>query len=332
MAIQLKKAQRKRVKLKIGLSAPSGGGKTASSLILAYGLLKGEHPDWSDDEIWAHIALIDTENGSGELYAGVTIGGTHIGEYNVISIDPPYEPQKYIDAFSACKEAGMEVCIADSLTHAWSGQGGLLEKQGNISKRTGNSYTAWREVTPLHNKMIDAILQTDMHFICTMRAKTEYVQEKDNNGRTTVRKIGLAPVQRDGMEYEFSMFIDIDTDHQAYVSKDRTGVLDGEYFTITPETGEKLAKWLQTGAAPDSAPKVILTKADSTPKPEETLEALIPQIDAIAKELPELGVDKAIIAATVKDLTGGIVNYKNIKDAAVAKRVLAALSKMKEGN
>lgn len=328
MAIQLKKAQRKRVKLKIGLSAPSGGGKTASALILAYGLLKGEHPDWSDEDIWSHIALIDTENGSGELYAGVTIGGTHIGEYNVIPIEPPYEPQKYIDAFAVCKEAGMEVCIPDSLTHAWSGQGGLLEKQGNISKRTGNSYTAWREVTPLHNKMIDAILQTDMHFICTMRAKTEYVQEKDDKGRTSVRKIGLAPVQRDGMEYEFSMFIEIDADHQAFVSKDRTGVLDGQYFTITPEAGEKLAKWLQSGASPDAAPKVVMTKADSDPT--ETLESLIEKIDAAAKELPTIGVDRSVIAATVKDLTGGIVNYKNIKEAVVAKRVLAALTKMKE--
>lgn len=222
----------------------------------------------------------------------------------------------------------MEVCIADSLTHAWSGQGGLLEKQGNISKRTGNSYTAWREVTPLHNKMIDAILQTDMHFICTMRAKTEYVQEKDGNGRTTVRKIGLAPVQRDGMEYEFSMFIEIDADHQAFVSKDRTGVLDGQYFTVTPETGEKLAKWLRTGASPDAKPTVVMTKADSTPT--ETLESLVEKIDAIAKELPSLGVDKSAIAATVKEMTGGIVNYKNISDAAVAQRVLAALNKMKE--
>lgn len=328
MAIQLKKAQRKRVKLKIGLSAPSGGGKTASSLILAYGLLKGEHPDWTDEQIWDKIALIDTENGSGELYADYKIGSTQIGVYTAVSIEPPYEPQKYIDAIHACKDAGMEVCICDSLSHAWSGRGGLLEKQGNVSKRTGNSYTAWREVTPLHNQLIDAILQTDMHMICTMRAKTEYVQEKDGNGRTTVRKVGLAPVQREGMEYEFSMFLEIDADHQAYVSKDRTGVLDGQYFTVTPDTGMKLAKWLEGGAPASVQPTVVAVSSETTPV--ATLDTIIDEIDELAKELPEHGVPKTSIANAIKNVTGGMANYKNIKDLTIANQVLEALKEMKE--
>lgn len=330
MALTLKKAQRKRVKLKIGLAAPSGGGKTASSLILGYGLLKGEHPTWSDEQIWDKIAIIDTENGSGELYANCRIGRTDIGAYNAISLEPPYEPGKYIDAINACKDAGMEVCIVDSLSHAWSGRGGLLEKQGNVSKRTGNSYTAWREITPLHNALVDTLLQTDMHVICTMRSKTEYVQEKDEKGRTTVRKVGMAPVQRDGMEYEFSMFLEIDADHQAFVSKDRTGVIDGQYFTVTPDVGVKLAHWLE-GGAPASTKDVIVSTYDNVAPEPVTLSDVIVQIDAIAKSLPDKGIAKADITATIKNITGGIANYNNITDKSVADKVLAALKKM-EGN
>lgn len=330
MSIVLKKAQRKKVKLKIGLSAPSGGGKTASSLLLGYGLLKGEHPDWSDEQIWDKIALIDTENGSGELYANTQIGTTAIGVYNAISIEPPYEPQKYIEAIAACKEAGMEVCICDSLSHAWSGQGGLLEKQNNISRRTGNSYTAWRDITPLHNQMVDAVLQTDMHMICTMRSKTEYVQEKGPNGKTTVRKVGMAPIQRDGMEYEFSMFIEIDADHQAFVSKDRTGVIDGQYFVVTPDVGIKLAKWLDSAAPADSGAKVVSTYDPPKSDPTPTLADVIQSIDSKAKTLPDKGVDKAAVIETVRKATGGIANYNNIKDIKTAQAVLAALSKLEE--
>ena len=332
MALTLKKAQRKRVKLKNGLAAPSGGGKTASSLILAYGLLKGEHPDWSDEKIWDHIAIIDTENGSGELYANCRIGSTVIGSYNAISLEPPYEPSKYIEAINACKDAGMEVCIVDSLSHAWSGRGGLLEKQGNVSKRTGNSYTAWREITPLHNALVDTLLQTDMHVICTMRSKTEYVQEKDEKGRTTVRKVGMAPVQRDGMEYEFSMFLEIDAEHQAFVSKDRTGVIDGQYFTVTPSVGENLAKWLDSGAPADSKPVVVseYSKPTAPAATANDVPSKIIEIDAKVKKLQANGVSKDDIVAAIKNVMVSTANYNRIEDMKTADAVLANLNDLEE--
>lgn len=330
MAIVLKKAQRKRVKLKIGIASPSGGGKTASSLILAYGLLKSEHPEWSDEEVWDRIAIIDTENGSGELYANCRIGDTDIGYYNAVSIDPPYEPQKYIDAMVACKEAGMEVCIVDSLTHAWNGQGGLLEKQSNIAKRTGNSWTAWRDISPLYQKLVDTILQTDMHFICTMRSKTEYVQEKDDKGKTSIKRKGMSPQIRDGMEYEFSMFLELDTDHQAFVSKDRTGVIDGQYFIVTPEIGKRLAKWLD-GGAPETAKPVVVAKIDTTPTPTTSapdLQSTILAIDAKAKELQTSGVDKNEIVAVIKGVMGNTANYNRITDINMAQDLLSKLNAM----
>ena len=331
MAIELKKAQRKKVKLKIGMSAPAGGGKTASALILAYGLLKGEHPQWSDAEIWDKIALIDTENGSGELYCGATIGTTFIGEYNVVSLDPPYDPQKYIEAMAVCKEADAEVCIVDSLSHAWNGQGGLLEKQANIAKRTGNSYTAWRDISPVYQKLIDTILQTDMHFICTMRSKIEYVQEKDERGKTTVKKKGMAPQIRDGAEYEFSMFLEIDEEHQAFVSKDRTGVIDGQYFVITPAVGEKLAKWMDSGAPATAKPVVVArAKTEQTEVRAESLSEKIMTIDATAKRLQANGVDKNEIGQAIKGVMGNTANYNRITETEMADSVLSALKKLED--
>lgn len=328
-SITLKKAQRKRVKLKLGISSPSGGGKTASSLILAYGLIKGENPKISDEEAWSKVAIIDTENGSGELYANMKVGTTQIGEYNAITIDPPFDPQKYIEAIDVCQEAGIEVCIIDSLTHCWSGQGGLLEKQGNISKRSGNSYTAWREITPLFNSLIDKILQCDMHMILAMRSKTEYAQEKDEKtGKTTIRKLGTAPVFRDGIEYEVTSFFEIDTEHQAFVSKDRTGVLDGQYFVITPDTGKKLAKWLEGGVAADAKDEVVLRRTSKVDS-ETELNAILEKIDTMAREYLDSGIEKKIVLDAIEQ-AAGIKNYHAIKDVDVARKTLEALNTLKK--
>ncbi|GFN32499.1 AAA family ATPase [Paenibacillus xylaniclasticus] len=267
---QLRRASRRKAKLKLGLAAPSGGGKTLGSLLIAYGLMLEKYPDATEDERWSKIAIIDTENGSGELYVGLTIDGLKIGEYFTIPVTPPFTPKKYIEGIKTCHSEGIEVCILDSASHAWAGQGGLLEQQGNVAKRTGNSYTAWRDVTPLHNQFVDTMLQTDIHIIVTMRSKTEYVIEKDSNGKSSVRKVGLAPIQRDGMEYEFTAFFDIDAEHNAYGSKDRTTIFDQQYFKISPETGRQLMRWLETGedVRVTNAPPSI-KKAEAAPAEEE---------------------------------------------------------------
>lgn len=255
--MELKKAQRTKAKLKLGISAPSGGGKTLGALLIAFGLMKEKYPNLKEEELWEKIAIIDTENGSGELYVGKEIANTRIGQYNAITLEPPFDADKYTDAIGLCHKSGMEVCIIDSTTHLWSGEGGLLQKQGEVAKRTGNSYTAWRDITPQHNRFVDKMLQTDMHIIATMRSKTDYVQEKDPQGKTIIRKVGLAPIQKDGMEYEFTLFLDINVDHEAYASKDRTSIYDGKTFKITPEVGETLMEWLEGGTT--KAKEVVAT-------------------------------------------------------------------------
>lgn len=229
---EFKKAERKNAKLRLGISGVSGAGKTYSSLLVAYGITKD----------WGQIALIDTERGSGELYSD-------LGEYCVGQLDAPYTPQKYIDAIKSAENAGFEVIIIDSLSHAWTGEGGMLDIQDAVAKasRSGNSYTAWREVTPLHNKLIDTILQSKCHIIITTRAKTEYLQTEEN-GKKAIKKVGLAPIFRDGLEYEMTTFFEVGLDHTASVSKDRTKLFDGTYFKPSIETGEKLVQWLNGGA------------------------------------------------------------------------------------
>jgi len=265
MALELKKAQRSKAYLKLGMSAPSGGGKTLGALLIAFGLMKEKYPQEPDEFLWDKVAIIDTENMSGELYVDYTVPSTgfHVGHYNAVTLTAPFKADKYTQAIELCREAGIEVCIIDSTTHLWSGTGGLLEEQGNISKRTGNSYTAWRDITPQHSKFVEAMLQTPMHIIATMRAKQEYVQEKNQEGKSKVTKLGLEPEQRKGMEYEFTTFFEIDAEHNTFGSKDRSSIFDQQTFVITPDVGRKMMKWLMGGVT--TAPEVVATahKADS---------------------------------------------------------------------
>jgi hypothetical protein len=235
-AFEIHRATRRRAKLRLGMSGPAGSGKTYSALLIAGGL-------------GGRIGMIDTEHGSGDLYADLLPEG-----YDILRLTPPFTPARYIEAIHALEEAGVSTIIVDSLTHAWSGEGGSLDRQGKIADKSGNSWQAWRQVTPEHNALVEALLQSPCHIIATMRAKTEYVQEKDERtGKQVVRKIGLAPIMRDGIEYEFTTFLELDVQHTAYVGKDRTRLFDGMIFKPSLDTGRQLLEWLETGSD-DPAP------------------------------------------------------------------------------
>lgn len=227
---EIHRATKRRAKLRLGMSGPAGSGKTYSALLIAGGL-------------GGRIGMIDTEHGSGDLYADLLPEG-----YDVLQLTPPYTPARYVEAIHALEDAGVQTIIVDSLTHAWTGEGGSLDRQGKIADKSGNSWQAWRQVTPEHNALVEALLQSKCHIIATMRAKTEYVQEKDERtGRQTVRKIGLAPIMRDGIEYEFTTFLELDLHHMAFAGKDRTRLFDGSIFKPDMETGRKLLSWLDAG-------------------------------------------------------------------------------------
>ena len=224
-----RKAERRKAKLRLGIVGPAGSGKTYSALLIAKGL-------------GGRVAVIDTENGSADLYANVM-------EYDVCTLEAPYTVQKYLTAIDEAEKAGYETLIIDSLTHAWAGEGGLLDQQGKIADAgRGNSYTAWRQITPLHNRLVEAMLTSKCHVIATMRSKTEYVLEADDKGRQVPKKVGMAPVQREGMDYEFTTVFDLSLTHNATVSKDRTSLFDGQIFKPDEQTGKALLEWLESGA------------------------------------------------------------------------------------
>lgn len=234
--MEIRPAQRKKAKLRMGIAAPSGAGKTYSSLLLAFGL-------------GGKVGLIDTEHGSGDLYA-------NLGSYDIIAIEAPYTVSKYTQAIKAFEEAGYSTIIIDSLTHAWAGDGGLLDKQGKLADRGTNSFAAWRTITPEHNNLVDSMLKSQCHIIATMRAKQEYVLETNDKGKQQPKKVGMAPVQREGMEYEFTVMLDVDMNHVASASKDRTSLFDGRFFKISPDTGKELLAWLEDGIEPPQVEKL----------------------------------------------------------------------------
>lgn len=230
----LERASRKQAKIKVSLAGPAGSGKTFSALLLAYGLC-GD---------FSKICIIDAENRSASLYA-------HLGDFQVINLLPPFNPEKYVEAIQLCERSGIEVIIIDSSSHEWNGKGGCLElHEKEVAKmRIPNSFTAWSSITPRHQAFVDAIINSSAHIICTLRSKTEYVLT-ERNGKQIPTKVGMSPITRDGLDYEMTIAFDLDQQHKAFCTKDRTSLfMDQESFVITPDTGKKILEWCNTGEA-----------------------------------------------------------------------------------
>lgn len=237
-----KKAVREKVKAKVAISGPAGGGKSLSSLLLARGLVGPK----------GRMAVIDTENRSALYYAG-SKEFPEIGDFDHDEIRPPYTAAKYIAAINGAMAGGYDVVIVDSLSHIWMGQGGILESVGEVQARGGNKFAAWKPGDKSWNDLLNAVLYSPIHLIATMRSKMAYAEEKDEGGKAKMKKLGLAPQVRDGAEYEFAIVLDIDKEtHTAAVTaagKDRTGLFDGKFFKITPAHGAALAEWLDAASA-----------------------------------------------------------------------------------
>lgn len=192
----------------------------------------------------------------------------------------------------------------------------MLDMQGAIAKRSGNSYTAWRDVTPQHNRLVDKLLQCDMHVCIALRSKTEYVIEDNDAGKKAPKKIGTAPVFRDGIEFEVTTFFDLAQDHSAATTKDRTGLFDGRIFTISPDTGAQLYAWLAS-AAP-ALPRQEAAPAPTTPEPSlaELVEAALQRhCQGMTRE------EKEQVSAELKALTGGTANYRAVTDEATLRKI-----------
>lgn len=224
-----KRATKSQAKLRAALMGPSGSGKTYTALSVA--------------SAFGSVAVIDTEHGSASKYGDLFT-------FDVLELTR-YHPQEYIDAITAAGQAGSyDVLVIDSLSHAWSGSGGVLELVDQAAKRSDakNTFAAWRDATPLHNQFVEALLAAPMHLIVTMRSKTEYVLERDERGKMTPRKVGLAPIQREGMEYEFDVVAELDMQNTLQVTKTRIPKLTGRVIhTPGLDFGQTLKAWLEDG-------------------------------------------------------------------------------------
>lgn len=245
--MKFEKATRKKAKLRLALTGPSGSGKTYSALLIAKG-------------IGGKVAVVDTEKGSASLYSNVT-------DFDVLELEPPFSPERFIEAIRAAESRGYETLIIDSITHEWGGVGGCLELVDSIAKAKfkGNSWSAWSDINPRHRLFLDAILRSPMHIIATMRSKTETAQVEEN-GRKRVAKLGMKSEQRDGVEYEFTTVLDIVHEtHHANATKDRTGLFSNADPEILSEgTGKKLLDWLESGIDPHEQALTVFAGLAST--------------------------------------------------------------------
>lgn len=235
MAFQVKKAKREKIYVKIALMAPSGGGKTYGSLRLATGMAEEIKKETGKD---ARILMANTEAKRGYYYANEF-------DYDIVDIDAPHNPEKYVELIEFAVKEGYDILIIDSSSHEWEGKGGCLELQ----QQAGGTYQSWAKVTPRHQKFINAIADSPIHIIATMRGKDQYEMTKDDRGKTSVQKLGVGARQRDGFEYEFSVTFLIDQKtNTAEPQKDNTHIFDSEGPTILSEAhGVKIMQWANSG-------------------------------------------------------------------------------------
>lgn len=287
------KATKAASRIKMAIVGPAGSGKTYSALAIASGL--------------GRVALIDSEHGSASKYADMF-------DFDVVDLDQ-HHPQTYVDMIKGAEEGGYDVLIIDSLSHAWNGVGGALElvDAAAAKSRSGNSFTAWKDVTPIQRRLIDAILVSKMHIVCTMRAKTEYVIE-NVNGRNTPRKVGIGPVQRDGVEYEFDIVGEIDQSHVMTITKTRIPALDNFHEIPGRSFVDILAKWLSSSAAPVAKQAQAEKPQHAAPELKDAEVAALKK--QIGKMLLEMQVTKEEIKTVapwlIKEIFGG--DYFSARD------------------
>lgn len=236
MALTFSRAKREKLKVRLALTGPSGSGKTYSALRLATGLTGGGP---------GKIAMIDTENRRGDYYAEEFT-------YDTLNLEPPYTPERYVEAIHAAEEAGYEAVIVDSASHEWMGPGGILDIKDRMPG--ANDYTKWATLTPRHDAFIQAMIGSPAHIIACLRGKDQYVLETNEKGKQVPRKVGMGAQQREGLEYECTVAFLLDQSHIANATKDNTRLFDGRWEQLTEEDGRRLAAWADQGTAPQPAP------------------------------------------------------------------------------
>lgn len=275
---QIRPAERKQAKLRLALIGVSGSGKSLGAINIAAGM-------------GGRTVVIDTEHRSADLYANVA-------KYDVLTLDKPYTPEKYIQAINYCEDKGYDIIIVDSLSHAWAGEGGALDMHDAATQASAskNSYMAWKEITPWQNKLVNAIIQSSAHIIATMRVKTHY-DVVDIGGKKRPIKIGLSPIQKEGLDYEFTVVLTIDKDSYLYTSsKDRTSIFEGKHNKLSMETGKEIMSWLLDGKSFEDVEKEEVEHIKSILSDANTVEALRKEYAKAKQRFPKLAQEFLVIS------------------------------------
>lgn len=291
MTITFSKATKRQLKARFAIDGPTGAGKTFTALAVG-------------KELGERVVLVDTENGSGQVYSD-------LHDFDYFRFDPPYDPARLTEVLKAAEAQGYDVVIVDSLSHFWEGEGGTLDIVDAAAQRAqGNSFAGWKVGTPALRHMVDTLRGLGAHVIVTMRSKMEYVLETNDRGKQVPKKVGMAPVMRSGIEFEFDVVADMDLEHRMVISKSRCSVLADQ--VIQPGRAHDMAKtfknWLDSGEPivtreqsvklsavfdgiddPDSRRIAKLTFADAYGKPDHLLASRFDEALAFAEELA--GVD-----------------------------------------
>jgi hypothetical protein len=243
-----KKAERTQLWLRCALFGPSGSGKTMTALRMAKGIA---------DKMGVPFAVIDTEARSASKYADrIPFEVDDLGEKTI---------DHYLTAMNDAIKAGYKVLVIDSLSHAWRE---LTEEVDRIAQNSTskNTFSAWGKVSPKQKRLVEAILNFPGHIIATMRSKTEWVIAPNKDGKIAPEKMGLAPEQGKGIEYEFDLLMELDQKHQATVTKDRTGKYQDMVIEKPGEDfGVALYEWLASGKAEIPAPATEATPTVTEP-------------------------------------------------------------------
>lgn len=263
MTMVFQKATKKRMKLRCALEGPPGSGKTYTALAIGRALVGPE----------GRIAVIDTERGSASKYSNEF-------EFDVVELDS-YAPATFVELIREAEAEGYDLLIVDSLSHAWMGTDGMLEQVDKIAKRKqySSNFPAWKDANPQERSLWDTMLGCNMHIIATLRTKTEYVIDevvgRDGKKRSVPRKVGLAPIQREGLEYEFDVVAEMDVDHNMIVTKTRCKTLTDKAFNRPGnEVAEILHEWLEDDPSTRTAPAdfdiVMTVKGADLVAPQDT--------------------------------------------------------------
>ena len=279
---RFRKATRSKLRLRMAIDGPSGSGKTYTALECAFALAASmAGPDGNAPR----VAVIDSESGSASKYCGLVGPSGLLWDFDVCELKT-FSPSEYAAAIEDAARAGYGVVVIDSLSHAWEGKDGALD----LKDRAGpNSWAAWKDVTPIHRRMVDAILNSPCHVIATMRSKTEWVTEMTAEGKTAPKRVGTAPVQRAGMEYEFDIYVSLDPSHILTVQKSRCQAVD-RAIVARPSASfmTPIIEWLSEGQPATVAAPPAAAADKQLQRIAELLQALGTKLDAEKKQLPKL--------------------------------------------